>query len=106
MIQAEVLSRATELLRDAARPTRIILFGSRARGDTRSDSDFDLMVVLDRVVDRAAEMVRLARVLSPLRLPVDLLVVSEEAFRYWSDTPGNVYSAARSEGKVLYEQAA
>ena len=28
-------------------PQRIILFGSRARGDAREDSDIDLLVVLD-----------------------------------------------------------
>ena len=29
------------------RPQRIILFGSRARGDAREDSDIDLLVVVD-----------------------------------------------------------
>lgn len=28
-------------------PRRVILFGSRARGDTHQDSDYDLMVVVD-----------------------------------------------------------
>ncbi len=28
-------------------PRRVILFGSRARGDAREDSDFDLVVVVD-----------------------------------------------------------
>lgn len=50
-------------------------------------------------------MVRLNRVLSPLRIPVDLLVVSEDVFQYWCDTPGNVYFEAATEGKVLYEAA-
>jgi len=106
VIDEAVISQAVLLLRQAANPRRIILFGSHARGNARHDSDLDLLVVLDRVDDRAAEMVRLSRILTPLRIPVDLLVVSEEVFRYWSDTPGNVYSAALSEGRVLYEQAA
>jgi predicted nucleotidyltransferase len=101
-----LLARAVELLRQSAQPTRIVLFGSWARGDARPDSDMDLLVVVPEVRNRAAEMVRLYRVLSPLRLPVDLLVVSEETFRYWVDTPGNVYSTALAEGRVLYEQAA
>ena len=106
MVEANVMTKMVALLRDAAHPRQIILFGSYARGDERPDSDLDLLVILDHVQDRAAEMVRLARVLSPLRLPVDLLVASEDTFRYWADTPGNVYAAARAEGKVLYEQAA
>ena len=36
----------------------------------------------------------------------DVLVVNEKTYRYWSDTPGNVYATARTEGRVLYEQAA
>ena len=106
MIDDATIAKTVELLRRAASPTRIILFGSHARGDARSDSDVDLLVVMETVADRAGEMVRLNRVLSPLRIPVDLLVVSEDRFSYWSDTPGNIYSTARIEGKVLYEQAA
>jgi hypothetical protein len=50
-------------------------------------------------------MTRLNRALSPLRIAVDLLVVSREAFDHWASTPGNVYFSAVREGKVLYEAA-
>jgi len=106
MIDETLIAKATELLRQSAHPTRIILFGSHARGVAIPDSDLDLLVVMEQVADRLGEMVRLNRVLSPLRIPVDLLVVSEDVFRYWCDTPGNVYSAALAEGRLLYEQAA
>ena len=106
MIDEATINKAVELLQRTAHPTRIILFGSRARGDCESDSDIDLLVVVPQVEDRVREMVHLNRVLSPLRIPVDLLVVSEEMFRHRCDTPGNVYSAALAEGRVLYEQAA
>jgi predicted nucleotidyltransferase len=101
-----LLADLTRLLRESANPTRIILFGSHARGNPRPDSDMDVLVIVPHVDDRMAEMVRLSRVLSPLRLPVDLLVVSTDAFEYWCHTPGNIYSAALADGKVLYEQAA
>ncbi len=106
MLDDAKIAGAIELLREAASPSRIILFGPHARGDAHLDSDVDLLVVMTAVTDRVSEMVRLNCVLSPLRLPVDLLVVSEERFRYWCDTPGNIYFAARTEGRVLYEQAA
>jgi len=50
-------------------------------------------------------MTRLNRVLSPLRMSVDLLVVSKKTFDYWVSTPGNVYFQAIQEGTVLYEAA-
>ncbi len=102
----DVFAKAVALLCRSAQPTRVILFGSHARGDAQPDSDVDLLVVLRAVQDRVGEMVRLGRVLSELRIPIDLLVVSEEVFQYWCDTAGNVYSAAAAEGRVLYEQAA
>jgi len=98
-----LLADVTLLLRESAQPTRIILYGSRARGDARPDSDIDLLVVVPDARDRMAEMVRLGRVLSPLRLPVDLLVVSDQAFQYWCTAPGNVCSRALAEGKVLHD---
>jgi predicted nucleotidyltransferase len=101
----ETLARLTELLAEAARPKRIILFGSHARGEASPESDVDIMVVEEAPRDRRAEMVRLGRVLRELDLAVDLLVVSEEKFNYWRETPGNVYFEADCEGRVLYEAA-
>lgn len=105
MVAEASIAKAVALLCDAARPRRIILFGSYARGNPRPDSDVDLLVIEDEVADVAGEMVRLRRVLSPLRMPVDVIVVSAQAFDEWHDTPGNVMERAAAEGKVLYEAA-
>jgi len=89
----------------AAQPKRIILFGSQARGEATASSDFDLMVVEDQPVYRFREMVRLRRLLDNFDVAIDLLVVSEERYQYWRDTPGNVYHEAASYGRTLYEAA-
>ena len=49
------------------RLSRVVLFGSRARGDAGADSDYDVAVFLHSMDDRWAELDRLAR------LRVDLL---------------------------------
>ena len=41
---------------------RIVLFGSRARGDARRDSDYDVAVFLEDLQDRWAEADRMALV--------------------------------------------
>jgi len=102
----EAINRLTELLIEAAKPKRIIMFGSQARGEAGEDSDLDVMVVEEGVSDRVGEMVRLNRLLHSLDITVDLLVVNAEKFNYWCDTPGNVYVEAAAEGEVLLYEAA
>lgn len=102
MVTTEKLEAAVRILSDAARPARIVLFGSYARGDAREDSDLDLLVIEPQVEDRAREMVRLRRLLRPLRIPADILVYSSEEVACWGDQPGSVLYWALREGKVVH----
>ena len=45
---------------DGERLERVVLFGSRARGDAREDSDYDVAVFLNDLTDRWPELDRLA----------------------------------------------
>jgi predicted nucleotidyltransferase len=40
------LERIVDAIRKGVSPELILLFGSRARGEAREDSDYDLMIVL------------------------------------------------------------
>jgi predicted nucleotidyltransferase len=104
-VTPEKIAEAVRRIVEAAHPVQVILFGSRARGDAGKDSDLDLLVVEREVSDRYAEMVRLDEVLGGLVLPVDLLVIGEQDFRAWAETPGSIYRTASREGRVLYEAA-
>ena len=53
---AVTIRRLTELLVAAAKPNRIIMFGSQARGKAGEDSDLDVMVIEEDVSDRVGEM--------------------------------------------------
>lgn len=105
MIDKKTIQAAVELLRNAASLRKIVLFGSYATGKADEGSDIDILVVEEEIDDVMAETVRLLRVLSPLRLPVELVVVRRHDYDYWRDTPGNLIFETARYGKVLFEAA-
>lgn len=106
MIDAQDIQRAVDLLLNAAPAgSEVILFGSYARGDEHAESDLDFLVIEPHLPNRHQEMVRLRQALRPLRLPVDVLVVSREGFEAWKDLPNNVVSEAAREGRSFARAA-
>lgn len=85
-------------------PTRIILFGSRARGTARPGSDYDLLVVLDAVSDRRATAIAVRRVLEDLPISKDVVVASNDEATGVAGRPRGVLHWALSEGQVIYER--
>jgi len=57
-----ILARARSAIADAYgdRVERMVLYGSRARGDACPESDYDIAVFLRGITDRISEMYRLA----------------------------------------------
>ena len=105
LISEETIQKAVDLLREAAKPRKIILYGSYASGEATDESDLDLLVIEDEVPDVTGEMVRLMRVLGPLIIPAEVLVIGTADFEEWSRLPCSVYRDAAETGKVLYEAA-
>lgn len=77
------------------RPTKLLLFGSRARGDALKDSDLDLLMVAEafsgvRWLDRSV------RVLEAVRVPfgVELLCYTPEEYDRKAEEFGIVRTAA------------
>lgn len=102
MIEDAVIEDAGRRLAAAARsPSKIVLFGSRARGGARDDSDLDFLVIEKHVESKLDEMVRLRDALPPLGVPVDVVVVSEAEASRRDRVPSTLVHRALREGRVL-----
>jgi predicted nucleotidyltransferase len=86
----------------AARPDRIILFGSGARGTMGPDSDVDLLVIKAGRFDRGRLTERIYLSLQGAGEAVDIIVVTPEDVERYRDTPWLVIAPALMEGKVVY----
>jgi predicted nucleotidyltransferase len=53
-LESDILKRFKNLLLQKVKVTRMILFGSRARGDAEEDSHMDVLVILDEQPDKDA----------------------------------------------------
>jgi predicted nucleotidyltransferase len=105
MIDEKTLRQVVDRLLHAAPGSKVIVFGSQARGEADRGSDLDLLVVEPYVENAYQETLRLEEALRPLMVPVDILVVSEAMFAYWRDTPNTIFYRALKEGRI-YEPVA
>ena len=97
-----VIAEAGRRLLEAAPPrTRVILFGSHARGEAGKHSDLDFLVIEPEVEDVIEETYLLRCTLNGLDVFADLVVVSEDEAEAWGDVYGSVIHAALSEGRPL-----
>jgi uncharacterized protein len=102
-ITQELTRRILQTL--GGRVRQIILFGSRARGDARPDSDFDLLVVLRDLTPREIRPLRLSlyRALRSTGVGAEPWVMSEKEFAETRSVIGGLAYPASTEGLVLYE---
>ncbi len=99
-----LLSEAVERIRKALEPERIILFGSRARGQVRPDSDYDLLVIQESPQPRYRRAVRAYMALADLPVEFDVIVYTPGEVREWSAVPQAFVTTAMREGKLVYER--
>lgn len=101
-----VLETVIDVVVTRLNPRRLILFGSRARGEERPGSDYDLPIIEDeRSPDRRGQLGRLSRALfDRLTAPVDLLLHSPAEYDQWRYSYCHVLGLAAHQGRVVYER--
>ncbi len=94
----EIVRRISEVLH----PEKIILFGSRARGEAHPDSDYDLLIVYDGPLSKRDVKLAVRRLFSLPGFSMDLFVLSPDEYERQKNVVSTVGRVAFMEGLVCY----
>ena len=100
-----VLADIVDRIVETAKPDRVVLFGSAARGEMGPDSDLDFLVIKAGKFDYWRMLTRIYRNL-PGTEAVDVVLATPEQVEEHRDTHCLVICPALKEGKVVYESQA
>ena len=99
-------TRDIEKLRDrivqALRPEKIFLFGSYATKRETSDSDIDLMVIMESDLAPHKRNIALKRLFPCRNFSLDAFVYTPQEYARYKDIPGTIIYNATNYGKLLY----
>ncbi|MBI4666322.1 MAG: nucleotidyltransferase domain-containing protein [Nitrospinae bacterium] len=106
--ETEYLDGVVQAIVHATQPEKIILFGSRARGEHGAGSDYDILVIerepFGPARSRRKELSKIRRAIWDAPLPIDLLVYSLDEYEEMQSSLNHVLQKAAREGKSLYER--
>lgn len=98
----EAIAVMIERIADRFKPEKIILFGSRARGNAGPESDVDLLVVLPVCENRKATTISIMKSLADLPVGKDIVVTTPQELETRGRLASTILHPALREGKVIY----
>ena len=94
-----------ELVQTNLPDSRVLLFGSRARGDYDRYSDYDLLIITRHTLSAREKLnwsTKLDKAITySTHIPIDLLINSEEEVREKQELPGHIIRSAMREAIAL-----
>jgi predicted nucleotidyltransferase len=101
-----ILNQLVERVTRRFAPQKIILFGSQADGSSGSDSDIDLIIIMDTKVSTRHQAYEIDLLMADRVIPMDILVVTPEQYERGKKIKGTIVHQAEQRGKVIYERVA
>lgn len=97
-----LLEALVQAVVDRVRPELLLLFGSRARGDAREDSDYDLMLVMTDDADVDAGRQATNDAAWAMNMPAEVLACTVSEYQRRQHDPGFMQWLVAREGQVLF----
>ena len=101
---AEALPEVVQRIVQTLHPEKIVLFGSYADGTPTSDSDVDLLIVMETTAPPVERYLAVSRLLRPRPFPVDILVKRPDEIQSALEAGDFFIREVLSRGQVLYER--
>jgi predicted nucleotidyltransferase len=99
------ISEIVEKIVRAFHPRRIVLFGSRARGEAGPDSEADIFVEMETALPPRQRRLAVAKLFRLRDWPMDIVVYTPREVEELKDVVGTLLYTIVREGKTLYEAA-
>jgi predicted nucleotidyltransferase len=97
-----LVEEIVEKIAAAFHPARVVLFGSRARGEAGPESDVDLLVVYDGPQSRREVEIGIRRLFTPQTFSMDLIVLSSDEFQRQKRVISTIGHIADREGVLCH----
>ena len=104
-VDDSLIAHIARRIAETFHPNRIILFGSRARGDFREDSDIDILVEMESSENRIELRRKIARLFLDRWWAMDILVYTPKEIAEWKHSLATILPDIESEGKILYSSS-
>ncbi|MEX2429375.1 MAG: nucleotidyltransferase domain-containing protein [Bacteroidales bacterium] len=101
---SESLSIIKEIANRVIPNSKILLFGSRARKDNSSDSDYDFLVITKDTINIKKKRTlksMMRKELAKFKIPADILIQSEEEINSKKEITGHILKQVLQEGVAL-----
>lgn len=98
------LKKIIETIVKKAKPEKIYLFGSRANGKARKDSDYDILVVKKTKLSRYKRIVNIYKLFGLRDFSLDVLVYTPNEINEWKNVTASFIHYVLKTGKLVYEK--
>ncbi len=99
----KTVDQIKETLKAAYNPLRLFIFGSRANGTAKKDSDFDFVMVIPAKHKTSLDDLAKARslIFKKHKVSADVFIYSEKEFEDWKDEFNSIPETALNTGKEI-----